>query len=344
MAFPSKAARPRHGLRVICFLLVFALLFTLCGNLLRNKLYRTTLALYEEPRNSVDVLFLGSSHMLNAVAPLQLWQEEGIASLNYAQNGQVLPVTYYALQEALRYQSPRLVVLDVYKAVQDSLIDSKASLHYSLDTMRPGLPKLRAVWDLLGEGERGEYVIDLMAYHTRWKELSAADLDWVGHVAEKGAETLFTTAPNPDLTVVPPEEKGACARVAIDYLERIVTLCREEEVPLLLVCVPFGTPIPDDMGRQQAANAVADYAAAWGVPYLNLMHCVEEMDFSFTTDLADVYHVNWRGMEKVTAYLGDYLTEHYALPDRREDPDYAPWNDAAAWYGAYRKGEAGGAP
>lgn len=327
--------RPRHGLRLLCFLMIFALLFALVSGLMRSKLYSTTRALYEEPRNSVDVLFLGSSHMLNAVAPLQLWQEQGIASVNYSQNGQVLPVTYYALQEALRFQSPDLVVLDVYKAVQDSLIDSKASLHYTLDTMKPGLPKYKAIFDLLPEGERGEYVIDLIAYHTRWKELSAADLDWEGDIAEKGAQALFTTAPNPVMTVAPPGEKGACAAVAIEYLEKIVQLCKAENVELLLVAVPFGVPDSDELGRQQAANAVADYAAQWGVPYLNLMHHTQEMGFSFQTDLADVYHVNWRGMEKVTAYLGGYLTGHYHLPDRRGDPAYAGWHTAAKEYEEY---------
>ncbi len=327
--------RPRHGLRLLCFLLLFALLFSLVSGLMRNKLYSTTRALYEEPRHSVDVLFMGSSHMLNAVAPLQLWQEQGIASVNYAQNGQVLPVSYYALQEALRFQTPDLVVLDVYKAVQDSLIDSKASLHYTLDTMKPGLPKYKAIFDLMSAGERGEYVINLIAYHTRWKELSAADLDWEGDTAEKGAQALFTTQPNTVMTVAPPEEKGTCAAVAIEYLEKIVRLCEEEGVGLLLVAVPFGVPDNDELGRQQAANAVADYAAEWGVPYLNLMHHVEEMEFSFETDLADVYHVNWQGMEKVTAYLGTYLAEHYHLPDRRSDPDYAEWHTAAAGYREY---------
>jgi len=335
MRFRRPSRKPRHGLRLVCFCVVFAVLFTLVSGVLRNKMYTTTRALYEEPKNSVDVLFLGTSHVLNGVAPLQLWQEHGIVSINYAQNGQVLPVSYYALQEALRYQKPKLVVLDVYKALQDSLIDNPASMHYTVDTMSPGLPKWKAIFDLLPRGERAEYLIDLIAYHTRWKELTAADFQWEGSVAEKGAQALFTTQPNPDLVVVPAQEKAQPAQVAIDYLEKIVELCREEGIELLLVTVPFGTPVPDEVNRQQVANAMVDYAAQMGVPYVNLMHEVDEMGLSFETDLADVFHLNWRGMEKLTAWLGNYLSEHYDLPDRRGEEAYAGWDTAAAEYEAY---------
>lgn len=323
-----------HLLRVVCFLLLFALLFRLAADVLRPNRPGDG-CFYAEPANTLDVLFCGSSHMLNAVAPVQLWQDYGIASGNLAKNGQVLPVTYHALMDALRRQKPRLVVVDVYKVIHDTLYGTEAELHTSLDDMPLGIAKLRAVYDLLPSGRRAEYLADFIVYHSRWKELSAADLQ-PPDTTQKGAQALFTTAsPYAGWAVLPEDETAPPVPVELEYLERIVQLCRRKGIELLLVAVPFTTPEQDEMNRQAAVNAMSGYARAWGVPFVNLMHRTEEMGFDFSTDMADTYHVNWRGMEKVTAWLGEYLAGHYDLPDRRGEAAYRDWDSVSAAYDAY---------
>lgn len=345
----AAPVRPKHAkpsglnlapvLRTAAFLLVLLLAFHVVSGLLRNKNYASASAsIYAEPKNSLDVLLMGSSHMLNAVAPMQLWEDFGIASNNLAQNGQVLPVTYYHLQEALRYQKPKLVVLDIYKAIQDSLIDSNASLHYTLDNMTFGLPKLRAVFDLLPPEERMEFLLPIITYHSRWKDLDQLDFQ-SADCTEKGAQALFGTTPLPDFQILPETCTAAPAESALVYLEKIIALCRQEGVELLLVAVPFATPEDDDMSRQEVVNGMAAYAGKWGVPFVNMMHCTEEMAFDYETDMADVFHANWLGMEKITAWLGEYLVTHYDLPDRRTDGAYAAWSENLPAYHALLMGQ-----
>ena len=323
-------------LRAGAFLLLFLALFHYASGVLRDKQYAfSTAPFYQESPGKLDVLFMGSSHMLNGVSPLVLWESQGIPSANLGQNGQVLPVTYYALREAFRWQKPEVVVVDVYKVVQDSLIDSNAALHFSLDHMRPGLPKLQAVFDLLPAGERAEYLWDIILYHTRWKELEGSDFR-PADTLEKGGQALFSTkAPYPGWQVVPESQTAPPAQVQIDYLEKIVELCRKEDTGLLLVALPYTTPEDDPLDRQAAVNSVAAYAQELGVPFVNMMYHVEEMGLDFTTDMADVYHLNWRGMGKATNWLGEYLAGHWGLPSRRADPAYQAWEDALPPYHAY---------
>lgn len=331
----AKPSKLPAVVRTAVFLLLLVLALEGVSSVLRGKNYSAaSLAFYEEPENSLDVLFMGSSHMLNAVSPMQLWEEQGIVSNNLAQNGQVLPVTYYHLQEALRTQRPGLVVLDIYKAIQDSLIDSHASLHYTLDNMRWGLPKVRAIFDLLPAEERPEFLLDIIAYHSRWKELTEEDF-LPPDTREKGAEALFKIKPLPDFRVLPETETAPPAASAIDYLERIVELCQEEGIPLLLVAVPYATPEPDDMDRQRVVNGIAAYAREWGVPFVNMMYVEEEMGFDYSTDMADVYHANWQGMEKITSWLGEYLAGEFAVPDRRGEAGYEKWDEALEEYHGY---------
>lgn len=345
MSAKHKSGPLGSALRAVCFLLLFLFLFQLVSGVLRRKQFFGSSALfYSERRNSLDVLFMGSSHMLNGVSPMQLWEETGIPSHNLGQNGQVLPVTYYHLQEALRHQKPRVVVLDVYKVVQDSLTDSSAALHDTLDNMPFGLPKLRAVQDLLPEEERVDYLLDIIIYHARWKTLIPEDFQ-CADPTEKGTQTLFYHArPYDGWQVIPESQTAPAVELAVQYLERIVQLCREQEVELLLVALPFTTPVNDDLNRQAVVNGVRNYADQWGVPYVNLMHRLDEMDFDFSADMADVYHVNWRGVEKVTSWLGSYLTRHYDLPDRRQEEAYQDWNEALADYRAYMDRRTANAP
>lgn len=332
-----KSGRMGHLLEAVCFLLVFLFLFQGVSRVLRGRpAVGSNAFFYEEPRQSLDVLFLGSSHMLNAVSPMQLWEEWGIPSGNLGVNGQVLPVTYYTLQEALRYQKPRVVVLDIYKVVQDSLIDSKGSLHAALDGMPLwSLPKYRSAFDLLPKGERAEFLLDIIVYHDRWKEVTREDF-LLADTREKGAQTLFTVEqPYQGWEVLPEGKTAPPVQVEMDYLEKIIALCQKEDISLLLVAVPYTTPEKDDLNRQAVVNGMAAYATEKGLPYLNLMHETGEMGFDFSSDMADMYHVNWKGMEKVTALLGEYLVQNYDLTDRREDPAYADWNEDLLAYRAY---------
>jgi len=345
MFFKHKRGPVGYVLRTVCFLILFVFLFQLASGVVRSKPQAGSSALfYAEPRNSLDVLFMGSSRMLNGVSPMQLWEETGVPSHNLGQNGQVLPLTYYHLQEALRHQKPRVVVLDVYKVIQDSLTDSAAALHSTLDNMPMGLPKLQAAWDLLPEEERAEYLLDIIVYHDRWKELTPEDFR-PADPTEKGAQTLFYQAqPQEGWFIIPESQTAPAVELAVRYLEKIVRLCEDKGVDLLLVALPYTTPADDELNRQAVLNGVRAYADRWGVPYVNLMYRLDELDFDFTTDMADIYHINWRGVAKVTSWFGTYLTEHYDLPDRREEEAYQSWNQALDDYHAYMDRRAASAP
>lgn len=315
---------------VVSFTLIFAVLLTNISGVLRG---RRTSTFYMEKRDTLDVLFLGSSHMRNAVSPMELWRDYGMASHNAAEYGQVLPITYHVLLDALDRQEPELVVVDVYKVIQDTLIDGSNYLHHSIDVMPLGPGKLAAVYGLTQPGERTEYLWDIAYYHNRWKELKASDLDLPNNDT-RGWDRLDGVLGETGFEIVPESETADPPAVAVQYLRKIARLCEERGVALLFVAVPYETPVPDDMDRQRRINAVAELAEEWGVPFLNMMYCLDEMDFDLAADMGDINHANVSGMKKITAYLGAYIAAHYAVPDRRGDSRYESW-DAA--YGRYAK-------
>lgn len=60
------------------------------------------------------MLFMGTSHVLNAVYPMELWNDYGIVSYNFGGHGNYLPTTYCIMKNALEYTTPKLMVIDCF--------------------------------------------------------------------------------------------------------------------------------------------------------------------------------------------------------------------------------------
>ena len=99
------------------FLMIYVVNRTLTPNYLyssTNPMTETYRGFYKMKKNTIDVLFLGSSHTASGFNPQDLYNEYGIRGYNLGSNSQNLWVSYYWLREALQYQSPKVVVLDCY--------------------------------------------------------------------------------------------------------------------------------------------------------------------------------------------------------------------------------------
>ena len=158
---------------LICFV-IFLLMFTGVSHFLMRKTSYIKNADIYSYKEDYDVLFLGSSHMVMGISPMELWNDYGIVSYNLANYGQWLPVDYWVLRNALDYTKPKLVVLDV-RAIdinQNKFSPEHISqLHEVFDNMPLSKNKIEAVFDLLPAGKRMEYLFDFSIYHTRWNEI-----------------------------------------------------------------------------------------------------------------------------------------------------------------------------
>ena len=111
----TKKAGMREGLWCVAFLLTAALLLHLTGAVLRpvHINYGSTWEQYlAEPRDSIDVLFLGSSYAYCDWNPAVMYTESGLTGYVMGGSEQPPALTYWYLKEALKTQSPSVVVLE----------------------------------------------------------------------------------------------------------------------------------------------------------------------------------------------------------------------------------------
>lgn len=286
-----------------------------------------------------DVIFAGSSHMNNAVSPMEMWEKYGFASYNNAQSGQIIPVSYYACKEVIERYSPKVLVLDLYMLYHAKEYGNLTWMHQSMDTMK-AVNRIAATIDLVPWENKKEFLFPITLYHTRWKELRKKDFHSTPSVSKGWALNLNKAEDLAEMSYeeVPESVKIRPGDVPVAYLDKIVQLCKQFNTELLLITLPYCTS-PDvekpthDMSNDQAYfNWAADYAMENDIQYINYFHLVDELGFEWSECMYNYSHMNYWGAQIITEHLGRYLSQQYELPDRRTDPSFSYWNDDLKQY------------
>jgi hypothetical protein len=100
---------------------------------------------YKHKKKTLDVVFLGTSHVYAGISNWQLWNEHGIASYNFSNSSQSLQMTYFMLEEVIRTQKPELIVIDLFGLVLPSNESSAGLNHANLDYIPLSRVKNKAI-------------------------------------------------------------------------------------------------------------------------------------------------------------------------------------------------------
>ena len=309
------------------FVLIFIVLMCFADRLLCLKTMHGSsqcLAMYAQPRNTVDVVMLGSSHMHCDVNPAILWGEHGIASYVFSAAEQPTWITYYYLLEFCKYQSPKLVVMDLYSPAKFKDDFGIAWVGENIYNIRPSLNKLRMILSTCSLDEIKDYFPSFFGYHSRYDNLDKKDLDYLipsANEADFKGYTPFFGKMSGMKPVLDVEEKGNIEPKSEEYLEKIIEYTKEHDIELFLVVNPY----PVTAEQAEIYNRIQEIAEEKEVPFLNANYYWEEMGLDFENDYNDESHLNYSGGCKYTTYLGNLLKERYDLPDRRGDKRYISW-------------------
>lgn len=291
-------------------------------------------------KDQIDVLFIGSSHVINAINPTVLYKEYGYTSYNMGGHGSLLQSTYWELMEALQYTTPKWVVVDAYMLEKDYryLDDREANpdedevntsveqLHLNMDVWPCNKLKIDAMNDLiLDKKVRREFLFNFLVYHNRWEYISEDDFKSItGHESRNelfGAEMRYDVETSILLCKQPKE--GTILEeetVGERYLAAIIEECQKRGIGVLVTFDPFNPETKDII----AANSAGAIAKAYDVPYLNMLNG-DVIDIY--SDLNDHGHLNVVGATKTTRAIGDWLKKKGKLTDHRGDKAYSYWEE-----------------
>jgi hypothetical protein len=294
---------------------------------------------YAEKQNH-SLIVIGDCEVYENISPVTLWEEYGVSSYIRGSAQQLMWHSYAILEDTLRHETPQAVLLSVLcmiygepqneaynRMALDGLPLSKAKLDAARASMLPGETLL-------------SYVFPILRFHSRWSELSREDLRYYFAGARRQLSIngfvmrcdVKAADEPPGAPLLP---NYGFSEMAWEYLGKITALCEERGVQLLLYKAPSLAPHWYD----EWDRAIADYARKRGLPYLNALEKIGEIGLDFQADTYDAgLHLNLRGAEKMSRYLGGWLRQSCpALEDRRGNAALSGvWAVKTAQYRAMR--------
>ena len=323
----------RFGVFVcLAALLFFAISFVLAPCSAEDKGMR---GYYAEQEESLDVLYVGGSISVVSWMPFEAWEECGIASYVYGKSTlrsyNVMPL----VKEAFATQSPGLLVVDL-RPFQYSSEGLRVEPDIALE--RNMLPfshnRLQVIDNLLEYGAgltaadtRTSFVLDIIRSHGTWRMLTMDSFEYaIPGLKESDTKGFLPIEKHESITLTDNSETAGQEPVSAraeadlrDFLEYVST----QECNVLFVVTPYGEK--DDERRQY--NYLASIIDEFGFDYINFNDLIGELGIDEAYDFYNTAHMNIFGAEKYTNWLARYISEHYGIPDRREDSAYEAYDD-----------------
>lgn len=315
--------RLRNIISFVSFVILLALAIAACAHVLEYKEGKQKYKPFFESETNFDVILLGTSHMWNQVSPMELWKEYGITSYNWGYSNSSPAENYYLLKDIVTYTKPKVVVIDIFGLADSTAFangkyrtDRIEQQHVQFDALPLSRNKIEGVWDVFDDySHREDFIWNFIMYHNRWNELSAEDFSYEPSV-EKGAHLLTGWTPS-SFEAIPEEDTSEVVSVSLQYLLDTLEFCQQEGIQVLCTSIPF----PAEEDDQRIANAAGAFVEQYpNCTYVNMLH---EDIVDYGTDVwKDGQHLNSSGARKVTAWLGQYLRDHYILDDYSLDDSW----------------------
>lgn len=297
------------------------------------------IGLYELPENTIDVLYIGSSHVFSSISPEDIFHNYGITGYVQSSSCQKVWQSYDYLLETYKTQTPKVVVLDTFM-VLDNSPQSEAFNREAIDKMKFSLEKInsiiRAVKFNPDEEELMSYIFPLFRYHDRWEELKEEDFAWFvtnKNAPAKGFLARIGTVPaefNIESYEDSSSEKLDINETGLIYLNKIKELCEINGTQLIL------TKFPTCLWNGSSSETIQRWSKEQDIPFLdynadeNLRKKVN-IDWSLES-LDGGNHLNYDGAMKMSMVFGEYLKTQFVFEDKRKNKSYQQWDEDYKYY------------
>lgn len=302
--------------------------------------YATFQTYERQKKNTVEVLYFGTSSAYNAFVNPIAWNEAGIPMFTMATSAQPFHMTKELIQEALKTQSPEVIVVDLHGLRSYTYNFKQSKVRPVIDCLSL-ISRFRYVNTVLQDAqdykeEKGSkakmeldnddysYYFPLVKYHTRWKEglteenFTGQESVYLGYYSVIGNRKVEKTEVTRDTKKLTDSQKHA--------LMELLEYGKDRDWNLLFVNVPSQLSYEEQAELNEAIRIIEENG--YPVVNMNTDEMYEELGIDWNKDFRDRNHVNIYGAEKITAYMVDYLKEQYDLEDCRGKSKYKSWDTA----------------
>lgn len=330
-----KKANRKDLAHAVIFVVLAAVLIHCASIIMRpvHNSYGSTWDAYLcEPKDSIDVLFLGSSYAYCDWNPEIMYAASGLTGYVMAGSEQTPSITYWYLKQALKTQSPQVVVMEgssfFFEMYQNYT-------QINLDYMPRGIDRARAILDAAEPDKRLGLFFDLYFYHDRWKELTREDIAKLITPASadvnKGytyVDNVYDTKGSTPYHREPSKDTEAYAK-HLEAFEKIAELCRDKGIDLIVTINPTFSQCSQEIYDKLERDLTGIAPEA---DFMLLANSFDEIGLDISRDLYDGGHLNFYGACKFSEWTGKMLLGKGYSPREQTKENAAAWDDGAQYW------------
>ncbi|TSE06280.1 MULTISPECIES: hypothetical protein [Aquimarina] len=265
---------------------------------------------YKEPKNTLDLVFMGSSLSYSSFNPLVINGSLKIKSYNLATALQNIKQSYYNLLEILKYQSPKTIVLEAYTLdIPDLSEENRLGFKFeNLDGQKLSLGKLKATnQQFKSFKNKINALLPFVRNHNNWGniELIEKNLEYT-HIKNRflGYKLVKTK-------VTSEEVKEGIKRLPLThsfddenlkYFKKFVELCKLNKIRIIVTRAPTLFYKYNKDYYLQAYKNTNEVCKANDLIYIDYNQKFDDLGLDMTC-FWDPKHLNYKGATKVSESL-----------------------------------------
>lgn len=315
---------------IIIFLLITLIIFIKYEAIIRSKMFSHNDILYYNQKQNIDVFFLGSSRIQWSMSPMEIWQKYGIISYNRGTAAQYYKLSYLFLEDIYRNYHPKLVIVDTsFLETLDFFSHNRTDI--TLANLKNNIHKFYAYKYIYNNiNEVFIHGNTLARFHERWKDITIFDFTnenfWKGRFAGTYVDDVWRNIhlvspvkkyENSNITPIPLADETK------KYANMMVEIAKKNNSEILFIKMPYVTN-DKELGLDVSFQ---EFCKQNNYNFINYNLLYNDLKFDFNKHMRDKSHLNLYGSRKVMDHLIPYIIEHYNIPNRKNDPAYASWNE-----------------
>ena len=326
-------------IKIVLFLIVISsLLLTIDSYFLdsTNASVNSFNSLYEADKNSVDIVFIGNSHLSKGINTNIIDAKCNVNSLKVHAGGIQIAQIYYNLLEILKYQSPKVVGLELFPLVHSDNISNK--LFNSKNKMlskgmkgeyfkRFGIPKYKEI-KLIDPKNNWYHMFNFFRFHENWTNLESVSKSLQNRFSVSAKELNYNH--NKILWHLNSSSiEGYKKRMFIKkdiyfseaekiYLKKIIVLSDEYNFDLLLFTIPvyeeYYNKVKDSIDN--TSLKIYNYAKEYKeIKFYDINKELGGLSATYIMGekVSENQHLNYKGMIKTSNLLADFINKEYNL-------------------------------
>lgn len=320
-------------IRPIIFFLIFLTLFIIVSRIFSvndSPSQMNIKGFFQEPKDSLDVALIGSSELYADYAAPLAWDKYKYTSYSISMGAAPGSVYKIMMESVLRRQKPKLVVFSLNGFIQGSdKYQDPVELHRWIDNVPWSENRFGIIQEKIPRDKRAQYYFDIIFSHVNWKMPTTV----MKNAAEKMCMIKSGQAYTKGICSVSRKDNGsAIGQVepirfdegCEEALRELLKSCKENQIEHVLF-IRF--PHQRAFSNPEEMDKITSIVQTYNYDVLNLNDKANELGISCEEDFSDPEHMNVNGMEKMTNYLGEYITLNYDVIEPKTDVEEKRWNN-----------------